>query len=189
MIRLFVAVTLPLPVSEQLAALVPADLKGLKRVRPEFMHVTLAFIGWLDETRVGQVASAAQVAAAKARPFDIPLEAVGRFPPTGRPRVVWVATGAVEEPILALGGIVRDALAEAAIPFDVKPLRPHITLARVREDVALEDGRAIGSAIARARVPAGLHFRADAIDVMQSVLTPKGPRYSTRAHCPLQGGG
>ncbi len=150
------------------------------------MHVTLAFIGWLEETRVAQVTTAVEGAAARAYAFDVPLEAVGRFPPTGRPRVVWVGTGAAQDRILALGELVRDALSEDAVPFDLKPLRPHITLARVREDVAVQDARAIGSAVARARVPAGLRFRAEVVSVMQSVLAPKGPRYSVLAECQLE---
>jgi 2'-5' RNA ligase len=185
LIRLFIALPVPLDVAEQLAALVPAELKGLKRVGPELMHVTLAFIGWLDETRVAQVTTAVEDAAARGRAFDVPLEAIGRFPPTGRPRVIWVGTGPAEEAIRALGELVRDALSEGAIPFDLKPLRPHITLARVREDVAVEDARAIGSAVARARVPAGLRFRAQVVNVMQSVVTPKGPRYSSLRQWPL----
>jgi 2'-5' RNA ligase len=183
-IRLFIALPVPLPVAEQLAALVPAELKGLKRVGPELMHVTLAFVGWLDETRVAQVTSAVEAGAARGHSFDVPLEAVGRFPPTGRPRVMWVGTGA-EERILALGELVRDALSEAAVPFDLKPLRPHITLARVREGVSVQEARAIGLAVARARVPAGLRFRTQVVNVMQSVLTPKGPRYSLLTECPL----
>jgi RNA 2',3'-cyclic 3'-phosphodiesterase len=185
-IRLFVALPVPLPVADQLAALVPAELKGLKRVGPELMHVTLAFIGWLDESRVAQVTRAVEPAAQAGRAFEVPLGAVGRFPPTGRPRVIWVGTGAAQERILALGDLVRDALAEASIPFDIKPLRPHITLARVREDVDVQDARAIGSAVARAKVPEGLRFRAGAVNVMQSVLTPKGPRYSSLRECPLE---
>lgn len=145
MIRLFVALPVPLSVAEQLAALVPADLEGLKPVGPELMHITLAFIGWLEESRVEHVTAAVEEGAARGRAFDVPLGTVGRFPPTGRPRVIWVGTGA-EEPILALGGLVRDALSEASIPFDLKALRPHITLARVREGVAVQDARAIGSA-------------------------------------------
>lgn len=185
---MFVALPVPLDVAEELAALIPAGLEGLKPVGPELMHITLAFIGWLDESRVAQVTAAVQEGAARGRAFDVPLGTVGRFPPTGRPRVIWVGTGA-EEPIVALGGVVRDALSEASIPFDLKALRPHITLARVREGVAVQDARAIGSAVARAKVPEGRGFRADTVEVMQSVLTPKGPRYSSRAQLPLRADG
>lgn len=187
MIRLFVALPVPLDVAEKLAALVPADLEGLKPVGPELMHITLAFIGWLDESRVAHVAAAVEEGAARGRAFDVPLGDVGRFPPTGRPRVIWVGTAA-EGTIVELGGVVRDALSEASIPFDLKALRPHITLARVREGVSVQGARAIGSAVARAKVPAGLSFRADTVEVMQSTLSPRGPRYSSRASVPLASG-
>lgn len=187
MIRLFVALPVPLDVAEKLATLVPAELEGLRPVGPELMHITLAFIGWLDESRVAHVTAAVKEGASGARAFDVPLGPVGRFPPTGRPRVIWVGTGP-EEPIVALGGRVRDALSEAAIPFDLRVLRPHVTLARVRVGVAVQEARAIGSAVARARVPDGLGFRADSVLVMQSTLTPRGPRYSSRASIPLATG-
>jgi 2'-5' RNA ligase len=186
-IRLFIALPVPLDVAEKLATLVPAELEGLKPVGPELMHITLAFIGWLEESRVAHVTAAVEESAARGRAFGVPLGRVGRFPPTGRPRVIWVGTDA-EEPIVALGGVVRDALSEASIPFDLKALRPHVTLARVREGVTVQDARAIGSAVARAKVPDGLSFRADTLHVMQSVLTPNGPRYSSRAQLPLRDG-
>lgn len=184
MIRLFVALPVPLDVAHQLEALVPDELNGLKRVGPELMHITLAFIGWLEESRVAHVTAAVGEGAARGHAFDVPLETVGRFPPTGRPRVIWVGTGA-EEAILALGGLVRDALSEAAVPFDLKALRPHITLARVREGVAVQDARAIGSAVARAKVPDGLRFRADSVHVVRSLLSSKGPTYTSLAAVPL----
>lgn len=187
MIRLFVALPVPFDVAEKLAKLVPTGLEGLKPVGPELMHITLAFIGWLEESRVAHLTAAVEESAARGRAFDVPLGAVGRFPPTGRPRVIWVGTGA-EGPIQTLGGVVRDGLSEAAIPFDLKALRPHITLARVREGALVQDARAIGSAVARAKVPDGLSFRAGTVEVMQSTLTPRGPRYSSRASIRLATG-
>lgn len=184
MIRLFVALPVPLGVAELLARLIPADLKGLRPVGPQLMHITLAFIGWSDELRVPLVTRAVEDAASRGRQFEVAIERVGRFPPTGRPRVIWAGTGA-EERVLALGELVRDALSEASVPFDQKPLRPHITLARVRESVAAPDARAIGSAVGRAKVPPGLAFQAELVQVMQSTLTPRGPRYSSRAEVRL----
>lgn len=188
MIRIFVALPVPPDVAEHLAALLPADLGGLKRVGPELMHITLAFVGWLAEQRVEQVGAAVRVAASGARPFEVELAGVGRFPPSGRPRVVWAATAPASADLIeGLGAVVRDALAEASIPFDLKPLRPHITLARVREDAALEEARAIGSAVARSRLGAGLRFPADSVHVMRSTLSPRGPRYSSLAQIALEG--
>lgn len=185
MIRIFVAIPIPLDIARTLAGLVPPDLEGIKRVGPELMHVTLAFVGWLEEARVADVTAAVESAAPASRAFDIELEGVGRFPPTGRPRVVWVGTTAGPR-IEQLGALVRAELARSGVPFDPKPVRPHVTLARVREDAALEEARAVAAAMRGAQVPPGLRFRAGGIAVMRSVLTPKGPRYSTLADVPLR---
>ena len=186
MIRIFVALPIPLPVATELAALVPAPLEGLKRVRPELLHVTLAFVGWLAEARVAEVTAAVREVASAGRPFRVDLTAVGRFPPSGRPRVVWAG---IARPAAArtveLGGVVRASLETAGLPFDPKPLQPHITLARIRDDASVEQARAVASAVAAARVPEGLAFEVDGIDVMSSVLTRSGPRYSLVARAPL----
>ena len=81
--------------------------------------------------------------------------------------------------------MVRASLEAAGLPFDPKPLQPHITLARIRDDASVEQARAVASAVAAARVPEGLAFEVDGIDVMSSVLTRSGPRYSLVARAPL----
>lgn len=177
MLRIFIAVPVPLDVASTLGALVPDRLDGLKRVAPELMHVTLAFVGWTDEARVPDIIGAVAAAAPAARAFRVPLEGLGRFPPAGRPRVVWAGTGAAAARIDDLGQRVRTELARRQVAFDPRPLQAHITLARVRDDATADAARAVAAAVAAARIPAGLAFAADALHVMESVLSPRGPRY------------
>ncbi len=151
------------------------------------MHVTLAFIGRTPDEQLAAVASAAEAAAADVTAFDIELDRPGRFPPTGRPRVVWLGMGAGAQALLALGERVRAELARREIAFDAKPLRAHVTLGRVKEDVALVDARAIAAGVEAMRVP-HLRFRADALVVFESVLSPRGPRYTARSSAPLRVG-
>lgn len=179
-IRLFVALPVPLEVARPLAALVPPELEGLKRVGPELLHVTLAFIGWTGEGSVEPVAEAIRGGAALESPFRIPITEVGPFPPTDRPRAIAAGAPAAGAAIRALGAAVREGLARAGIPYDAKPLLPHITLARVREEASAEERRAVLAAV-RAVRPPSLAFRADAVHVMQSTLTPRGPRYASRS--------
>jgi RNA 2',3'-cyclic 3'-phosphodiesterase len=87
-VRLFIAVHLPTELTDRAAALLPAALPALKRVKPELMHVTLAFLGWTPDDRLGAVNEAARAAAAGHRSFDLSLAGAGRFPLSGRPRVV-----------------------------------------------------------------------------------------------------
>ena len=73
-----------------------------------------------------------------------------------------------------------------ALPFDDRPLSPHLTLARVRDDASLPEARTVAAAVEALR-PAPVTFAVDAITVFESVLSPKGPRYTPRATCPLAG--
>lgn len=143
--------------------------------------MTLAFIGSVGEEQVAAVVAAAGAAAAGTRPFRVDLDVVGRYPEGGPIRVVWAGTTGAAGAIEALGGAVRAELGRRRIPFDARPLRPHVTLARVREDAAGEQARAIASALAAIRIPDGLGFGVTAIEVVDSVLSRDGPRYAARA--------
>jgi 2'-5' RNA ligase len=151
------------------------------------MHVTLAFLGQTSDERLPEVTAAAQAAVSQVTAFDIELDRPGRFPDTGRPRVVWLGIGAGAPAVLALGERLRAELRRREIAFDRKPLRAHITLGRVREDVTLVDARSIAAGVEAMRIP-HLRFRADAIVVFESVLSPRGPRYTPRASAPLRVG-
>jgi 2'-5' RNA ligase len=156
-------------------------------VKPELMHVTLAFLGTTPDERSADVAAAADTAAREVTAFDIELDRPGRFPASGKPRVVWLAIGAGAPALLALGDSLRAELARRELAFDNKPLRAHVTLGRVREDVSLVDARAVAAGIEAMRLP-HLRFRADALVVFESKLSPRGPRYTPRARAPLRVG-
>jgi 2'-5' RNA ligase len=156
-------------------------------VKPELMHVTLAFLGTTPEERSADVAAAADTAAREVTAFDIELDRPGRFPASGKPRVVWLAIGAGAPALLALGDSLRAELARRELAFDNKPLRAHLTVGRVREDVSLVDARAVAAGVEAMRLP-HLRFRADALVVFESKLSPRGPRYTPRARAPLRVG-
>jgi len=184
--RLFVAVPLPQALTEQAAALLPTALPALKRVPPELMHVTLAFLGWTAEERLGAVVEAARSAAAGHETFDLAFAGAGRFPASGRPRVVWVGIEDGLVPLAALAESLTTELRRRDLTFDDRPFAPHLTLARVRAEASGPESRTIAAAVEALAVP-DLRTRVDRIAVVESVLSPKGPRYSARAEAPLRG--
>ncbi|MDQ2952442.1 MAG: RNA 2',3'-cyclic phosphodiesterase [Chloroflexota bacterium] len=181
--RLFVAIPLPTDVAVEASTALP-EIPALRRVRPEHLHITLAFLGAVADERLDDVIAATRTAAAAHQPFTVTLEGVGRFPESGEPRVVWmgIVQGARESSNLAAA--LRRALTERALPFDDKPFRAHITLARVAQDADRASARAIAATTDRLRAPK-LHFEVDALIPFESVLSPKGPRYTPRAAVPL----
>lgn len=183
--RLFLAVPIPADQAERLVHLIPEALPGVRRTRPEAMHVTLAFLGATSESGYAEVEVAAREVAAGTAVFSFPLDRVGRFPHEGLPRAVWAgpATGSAELDLLA--SRVRRELRARKIGFDAKPFRAHVTIARVREGQPVDEARAVAAAIASARadLPA---VRVREIGVVESLLSPRGARYVWRAMAPLR---
>jgi RNA 2',3'-cyclic 3'-phosphodiesterase len=183
-VRLFVAVHLPTELTDRAAALLPAALPALKRVRPELMHITLAFLGWTPNERLDAVSDAVRAAAAGQGAFDLTLSGAGRFPASGRPRVVWLGIGEGADALARLADAVTAQLRDRQITFDDRPFAPHLTLARVRDEASGPEARTVAAAVDALAIPE-LRAHIDTIAVVESVLSPKGPRYTSRLALPL----
>jgi 2'-5' RNA ligase len=183
-VRLFIAVPLPPELTERAAALLPAALPAVKRVAPDLMHVTLAFLGWTPDERLADAIEAARAAAGTQGPFDLAFAGAGRFPERGRPRVAWLGIGAGGPELARLAAATAEELRRHELRFDDRPFAPHLTLARLRPDATGPEARTLGAAIDALEV-APLSARVDRISVVESVLSPRGPRYTARAELPL----
>jgi RNA 2',3'-cyclic 3'-phosphodiesterase len=107
-----------------------------KWVPPENYHLTVAFVGGVDEPRVGEVESALREAAARAHAVDVPLDAVGAFPNERRARIAWVGSRVPQPGFAELCGVVRGALSALGFVFD-RHTDAHVTLARAEGRAAL----------------------------------------------------
>jgi 2'-5' RNA ligase len=143
--RLFAGLEVPAEVREALAAAV-APLRqardDLRWYPPDQWHLTVAFLGEVA-TPVGDVVAALDPAAAAAPGrIDLSLASSGRF---GR-RVLWVGVADVPAGAVAtLGDQAQQALQQAGLPVDPKPVRPHLTLARSRGTSRPVDRRLVES--------------------------------------------
>lgn len=140
-------------------------------VAPERMHLTLRFIGEVDDAKAEAIVSALRAPIAEA-PFDVRWRGLGSFPPRGAPRVLWVGVAAGAEALNRAERAVSARLATVGIPPEDRPYSPHLTLARVREPAGLKtatlfDG--LDGALGATHV--------NAITLFRSHLSPKGPTY------------
>jgi len=112
---------------EALAAL-SADLarrvEHRRAVRPDDLHLTLAFIGELDDANAAALSRAAD--ALLITPFDWQLDTIGFFGPAG---VVW-AGGEAITPLVELAERLRRSLDSLKVGYDARELVPHVTLLR-----------------------------------------------------------
>lgn len=138
-LRLFVAVGVPDEVRAGLdAALEPlrATHPWLRWTDPSGWHVTMAFLGWVDEERAGAVAEAVDAAARHARAFDLALDgALGAF----GGRVLWA--GITESaPLDSLADRVRAELGQRGFELETRPFHAHLTVARAPRDRRMPRG-------------------------------------------------
>ncbi|HEY6872300.1 MAG TPA: RNA 2',3'-cyclic phosphodiesterase [Geobacteraceae bacterium] len=132
MYRLFVAIDLPEEVKERVAGL-DDSLPGGRRVPREQLHLTLRFIGEVDEETFAGIRGA--LAGVRGAPFSMTLAGVGHFPPGRHPRVLWVGLEGFE-PLLDLQQQVESALETSGIAPEERRFSPHITIARLKETPA-----------------------------------------------------
>lgn len=128
--RLFFAIPLDESCQQALGAVLQplrAPLDGVRWLHAADRHLTLAFLGEVSEAHRQCLLQALPVSV---EPFDIVLDALGRFP-DARGRIL-AATGPAVPPLLALKRRVEAIIEQCAVPYaeQGRPLRPHVTLAR-----------------------------------------------------------
>jgi 2'-5' RNA ligase len=183
-VRLFLAIQLPPDLAARAHDILPTSLPALRRVKVENLHLTLAFLGHTPDERLADVVAAATEAAVLVSPFTLSFGRAGRFPERGRPRVAWLGIAEGEAGVRQLGAGVYAALRSRGLRFDDRPLAPHLTLARVVEDATAAEAKTVGAALKELPIER-LRFDVSEIAVVQSVLSPKGPRYTALATVPL----
>jgi RNA 2',3'-cyclic 3'-phosphodiesterase len=99
---------------------------------PEKLHVTLAFLGNVEATRVTRIAAALQRAAAQSPRFSIELDKLGAFPHERKPHVIYVGSRNQGERYRSLSANLRKELAELGFAFTDDAVA-HVTIARVKE--------------------------------------------------------
>lgn len=124
--RLFVGIALPDIVRERLA-LVRGPLSGARWIEAADLHITLRFIGDIDNRHADEVVGFLD--AIETAPFDIEMRDIGAF--GGRdPRVIWAgAEGG--EPLAQLQRATERAARMAGCEPEKRPFKPHVTLARL----------------------------------------------------------
>jgi 2'-5' RNA ligase len=185
-LRTFIAIDPGKSIRDRLVSLQQALARAgteVKWVEPENLHVTLLFLGEVDDRAVVDLCRAVGECCAEISGFRLGIERVGCFPNPRRPRVVWVGAGegvqdvvglhdALEPPLLALGCYRRED----------RPYTPHITLGRVRGDRTTDP---LATALARhAGWQAGATEVREVL-VLSSELTPEGPVYTVLSRARL----
>mgnify|MGYP001256890549 CR=1 FL=1 len=102
---------------------------------PEKLHVTLAFLGWVEPEAVEPIRNALANAVRGAKPFNLTLDKIGAFPHERKPRVVWIGASEQGQSFQELSRSVRAVYEALGFTFD-KDAVAHVTIARVKGGLA-----------------------------------------------------
>ena len=187
--RLFVGIALSPALTDAAARLIDelrhrvvrlAPESRLTWVAPERLHITVRFIGEVDDAKAAAIASALQPPLAIA-PFDLAFAGGGAGVRSFGKVIAYLP--APSGPVLEVERDVTARLGDRGIPPESRPYRPHVTLARVRDTVGLRIGALLEGV---SETALGIE-RVEAITLYESRLSPKGPTYIPRQRTALTG--
>jgi RNA 2',3'-cyclic 3'-phosphodiesterase len=190
-IRAFIAIELPSQIKAALAQLQDnlrtSKNASVKWVEPQSIHLTLKFLGNVDEAEIPAVTKALSEAVKGVAPFSLQLGDPGAFPDTHAPRVVWVGVGGEIEPLSTLHNNIDRVLAPLGFPPEKRAFSPHLTLGRVRDEALPGEKRRLGENVTSLRTGEKLSFKTESLSLMRSKLSRAGAVYSRLASLALCG--
>jgi len=200
--RVFIAINFPKGIKEKLyqAKNEYLDLP-CKWTRRDNLHLTLLFLGRLNDEEVLETCEIVRETCSKHNPFVFELNKISYGPPpnpvkkqsfhgAGKlPRMVW-ANGIPSKELTMLKNDIENSLynaprfekAQKGLNEENHQFSPHVTLARIKEwqlrQMEIEEIPQIDKEIS-------LTFSVESIEVMESELKKEGPEYTILESCPL----
>jgi 2'-5' RNA ligase len=183
LIRTFLAVNLSVAVNRRIVEEVEKHKAGVGAgvrvawVPAANLHLTLQFLGSIDEELIEGIAGRMKQRLVRHAPFELRARGLGVFPSHEKPRVLWVGADG-GQPLLALQRDVESTLVELGLPKEERKFHPHLTVGRVKEadplrPVTWSSDAELGMSQVHEMV------------VYESKTASQGSEYTARARVPL----
>lgn len=191
MLRLFIAVDTPAAVQRQMALLRDDLARRARDVRWEAtgrFHCTLRFLGNVERSRIGPIEQQVESAASETPPLSLTYAGIGSFPDSTRPRIIWIGIRESGGNLTRLQERVSRGLRGLGFLPEERPFHPHVTLGRVGGGDTRRASRVLID-IVETRTFEHPPVIVPAVEIMQSVLRPRGSEYVVLRSIPLTGAG
>ncbi len=184
-VRVFIAIPLPERVREAVGDLIERMkmvVRGVRWVPRENLHITLKFLGEVNDREILPVAGAIRREGGHVSSFSLSLMGRGAFPSIANPRILWVSVDEGMEMVRILHEQVDRALGELGYERDQRPFRGHVTVGRVkRRKGPLKDDLLPG------KCEQFGEFEVKSVHICKSTLTKNGVIYDIIEEVPLTG--
>lgn len=149
---------------------------GVRWTAADAMHVTLVFLGDVDERDLVGVCRAVKDAARSEPPFTLRVSGVGAFPNARRPKTLWAGITEGAETLQRLHGAIEARLLDlGCYRKEERAYTPHLTLGRLKAEAA---GHALAAEVPKLLAWNGGFCTVDDVVVFSSDLTRDGPEYT-----------
>jgi 2'-5' RNA ligase len=108
------------------------EYTDIKWVKPQAIHITVVFLGDLDETQLRQCIGLLTNPALNRKSFTVRYKGAGQFPPKGKPRVLYIPIEQGFSECVEVYSILSSLL-PPSISVEKRRYTPHLTLGRVRK--------------------------------------------------------
>jgi 2'-5' RNA ligase len=175
--RIFISVELPDEVKKNITELIN-ELKlteaGVRWVETKNLHITLKFLGWVDDKKLNDVIDLATRAAGGSGSFKAKFEGIGTFPPGKAPRVIWAGIVEGGDKLERIADALEKHFSGAGYRSEERGFSSHITIGRVKDNRGVDKLKEKMSGFERSNFG---EMKVDQIAIMRSTLTPHGPVY------------
>lgn len=140
-IRVFVAVSISDQARNAVVSLIQNFKNispGIRWIKPENLHLTLKFLGELEEINIPNLKNALDLSVVGLHLFQYGLTKVGCFPSFNRPRVLWVGVEDFSKQLLRLHENIENQFSKVNFPREKRGFKPHLTIARVKSNKNIE---------------------------------------------------
>jgi len=202
LMRAFIAIDMPAFVLQQLTA-TQRKLARLLQSRQldrcvrwtsaGNLHLTLRFLGEIDEVQCGALLQTLPLIAARFPPLVLRSEGLGCFPNLARPTVIWSGLQGDMGALARVQADVEASVRSLDIAPEAKHFKPHLTIGRTQRSATGSQLCAVGDLVAqlaamRDPAPTSEPPPIGELLLYQSKLTPSGPIYTRLGVFPLTGG-
>jgi RNA 2',3'-cyclic 3'-phosphodiesterase len=178
--RTFIAIELPQDIKgaiSRMQAKLKASGADVKWVAPSNMHLTLKFLGEIDDKTKDGICGLLKEIASNTPPFTVKLGGLDAFPDLRAPRIIWVGLAQGHDQTKAIADQLENNLEKFGISKETKPFSSHITIGRVRSQKNMGHlTRNLSEMETNVTKKTG-EFQAGKITLFKSTLLPHGPVY------------
>ena len=177
--RAFIAIELPKEIRVRLSRLqekLKATQADVKWVSPENIHLTLKFLGEIDDKKQEKINLILDDVIKEKCAYKIQISSIGAFPKLNFPRVIWAGVDQGDDETKAIAKGLEEKIQKIGIPKEDRAFSSHITIGRTRStknrDKLVQELNNIADISAD-----NLKFNVTKITLFKSTLTPAGPIY------------